>query len=233
MASKDHGKNKKTIAVLLYPGMTALDLVGSMQALKWLQVRAPYRLVTVAERIEPVRTDTPLKLMPNETLWEEEAPFGLLVPGGGEAALTAVTSETLLGYVRSAGSTAELVASIGTGSLILGAAGLLEGHQATTHWAYARQLEAFGARYVRQRWIEDGKFITAAGVTAGIDLALYLVATLTSIAKARNAQLIIEYDPQPPFGGIDWARLDREATGAGDAAEDLVGMDDLVAKERA
>ena len=86
--------------------------------------------------------------------------------------------------------------------------------------AYARQLEEFGVGYARQRWVEDGKFITAAGVTAGIDMSLHLVAKLTSRSRARSAQLIIEYDPQPPFGGIDWDRVDREAieTGAADRA---------------
>lgn len=211
-------KNKKMIAVVLYPGMTALDLVGSMEGLIWLHVRSPYRLVTVAEHIEPIQTDTPLKVVPNEAFWEVERPFGLLVPGGGGAALAAVRNEVLRRYVQSAGESAQLVASIGTGSLILAAAGLLEGRQATTHWAYADQLEELGVRYTRQRWVEDGKFVTAAGVTAGIDLALYLVAKLTSSAKARNSQLIIEYDPQPPFGGIDWGRVDQESGVAGIAA---------------
>ena len=208
-------KEQKLIAVVLYPGMTALDLVGSMEALIWFHVRSPYRLVTVAEGIEPIQTDTPLKMVPNRAFWEVERPFGLLVPGGGAAALEAGRNETLRRYVQTAGESAALVASIGTGSLILAQAGLLEGRQATTHWAYADQLQELGIRYTRQRWVEDGKFITASGVTAGIDLGIYLMGKLTSVAKARNSQLIIEYDPQPPFGGIDWDRVDRETAGAG------------------
>jgi transcriptional regulator GlxA family with amidase domain len=203
-------KDPNVIAVLLYPGVTALDVVGTMQAMKWLEVRTPYRLVTVAERIAPIQTDTPLKLVPSEVFWEVERPFGLLVPGGGAAALTALKSEALRQYVQTAGEQAELVTSIGTGSLILAEIGLLRGRQATTHWAHARKLEELGARYSRQRWVADGKFVTAAGVTAGIDLALYLVGELASPGKARTSQLIIEYDPQPPFGGIDWDRVDRE-----------------------
>lgn len=212
-------KEKKTIAVVLYPGMTALDLVGSMETLMVLNLNSPYRMVTVAERLEPVQTDAPLKMVPNRTFADVPAPFGLIVPGGGAAAMAAGRDEVLNRYVRSAGETAELVASIGTGSLILAAAGLLEGRQATTHWEYARDLEELGARYTRQRWVEDGKFITAAGVTAGIDMSLYLVAKLTSFSKARRSQLIIEYDPQPPYGGIDWEQVERDATETGVATD--------------
>jgi transcriptional regulator GlxA family with amidase domain len=206
-------REPKLIAVLLYPGVTALDIVGSMEALMWLNVRSPYRLVTVAASLAPVQTDTALKAVPNKTFAQVERPFGLLVPGGGAAALEAVRDETLRRYVQSSGERAELVASIGTGSLILAEIGLLAGRRATTHWAYAAQLQELGVNYVQQRWVEDGKFVTAAGVTAGIDLGLHLVAKLTSVGKARNSQLIIEYDPQPPFGGIDWEQVDHDDIG--------------------
>jgi transcriptional regulator GlxA family with amidase domain len=202
-------EDKKTIAVLLYPGTTAIDLVGAMEVLVILNVRSPYRVITVGERIEPIQTDTPLKMIPKKTFGEVDAPFGLVVPGGGAAAFTAGRNAVLRRYVRSAGESAELVASVGTGSLILAEAGLLEGRQATTHWAYARHLEELGVRYVRQRWVDDGKFVTGAGVTAGVDLALYLVAKLTDRETMRKVQFDIEYDPQPPFGRIDLAHLDR------------------------
>jgi transcriptional regulator GlxA family with amidase domain len=84
---------------------------------------------------------------------------------------------------------------------------LLENRQATTHWRHAADLEALGIPYVRKRVVEDGKVITAAGVTAGIDMGLRLLAQLTSVASARRTQLVIEYDPQPPYGGIDWSSL--------------------------
>ncbi len=105
--------------------------------------------------------------------------------------------------------TAPVVGSVGTGALVLAAAGLLEGRQATTHWAYHRLLERLGATYLPQRWVEDGKFITSAGVSAGIDMALALAARLTDEATARMVQLAIEYDPHPPFGPIDWNQVDR------------------------
>jgi transcriptional regulator GlxA family with amidase domain len=202
-------KPKQIIAVVFYPGMTALDVVGTMEAMIWLSANSPYRLITVAARKEPVQTDTPLQMVPNRTFSEVDRPFGLLIPGG-DMARQAAQDEELRRYVQTAAESAELVASIGTGSLILAAAGVLTGRRATTHWRYADQLADYGIHYVRRRWVEDGKFVTAAGVTAGIDLGLYLVGKLTTIGKARNAQLIIEYDPQPPHGGIDWDRVDRE-----------------------
>jgi transcriptional regulator GlxA family with amidase domain len=92
-----------------------------------------------------------------------------------------------------------VVGSVCTGALILAAAGLLAGRQATTHWASHRLLERLGARYLPERWVEDGKFITSAGVSAGIDMALALTARLTDEPTARMVQLAIEYDPHPPF----------------------------------
>jgi transcriptional regulator GlxA family with amidase domain len=113
-------------------------------------------------------------------------------------------------YLRQVAETAPVVGSVCTGALVLAAAGLLEGRQATTHWAYYRLLERLGATYLPQRWVEDGKFITSAGVSAGIDMALALVARLTDQATAQMVQLAIEYDPYPPFGGIGWSRVDRD-----------------------
>jgi transcriptional regulator GlxA family with amidase domain len=94
---------------------------------------------------------------------------------------------------------------------VLASAGLLEGRRATTHWAYAGMLERLGATYVRQRWVEDGKHITSAGVSAGIDMALHFVERLTNADISRLVQLAIEYDPQPPGGPIDWDHTDVPA----------------------
>jgi transcriptional regulator GlxA family with amidase domain len=113
------------------------------------------------------------------------------------------------GYVRSAAASAEVVASVCTGSLILAAVGLLEGRPATTNWFFSGVLEQFGATYLPQRWVEDGKVVMSAGVSAGIDGALYLVAKLTDETTARRVQLALDYDPRPPFGPIDWARVPR------------------------
>jgi transcriptional regulator GlxA family with amidase domain len=127
--------------------------------------------------------------------------------------LRAMSSEAIRSYVRSSAQTAEVAGSICTGALILASVGLLEGRQATTHWAYYRILEQFGAKYVRRRWVEDGKFICSAGVSAGIDAALVLAARLTNEETARRVQRSLGYDPHPPFGGIDYDHLDA-ASGA-------------------
>jgi len=113
-------------------------------------------------------------------------------------------------YVRHTADTAPVVGSVCTGALVLAAAGLLQGRSATTHWAYHRLLERLGATYLPKRWVQDGKFVTSAGVSAGIDMALALVARLTGQATARMVQLAIEYDPHPPFGGIDWGQVNRD-----------------------
>jgi hypothetical protein len=110
-------------------------------------------------------------------------------------------------YVRSAAKTAEVAGSVCTGALILGSVGLLEGRQATTHWAFYNVLEELGAEYVRKRWVEDSKFIFSAGVSAGIDMALQLAARLTDEETARRVQRSLGYDPHPPFGGIDYDHL--------------------------
>jgi transcriptional regulator GlxA family with amidase domain len=134
-------------------------------------------------------------------------PSVLLVPGGDVPTLRAMGNEPIRNYVRSAAETAEVAGSICTGALILASVGLLEGRQATTHWAYYKVLEQFGATYVRKRWVEDGKFISSAGVSAGIDAALALAARLTDEETARRVQRSLGYDPHPPFGGIDYDHL--------------------------
>lgn len=196
----------RTIAVVLYPGLTALDLIGPLQVLKALERFAPhYRTVVVGERVAPMDTDVQLRMLPDRAFDEVPHPFALVVPGGKLATLRAMSDPALRAHVRTAAASAEIVASVCTGSLILAALGLLEGRQATTNWFWYKVLERFGARYLRRRWVEDGKFIMSAGVSAGIDMGLYLASRLTDEATARRVQLALDYDPQPPFGGIDWA----------------------------
>jgi 2-keto-4-pentenoate hydratase/2-oxohepta-3-ene-1,7-dioic acid hydratase in catechol pathway/putative intracellular protease/amidase len=226
---------EKVIALVAFPELTLLDLVGPLQVLKSLP--APYRTVVVAESREPIPTDTGLAVTPERTFAEVPHPFAVIVPGG-PGSVAAMGSEAVQGYVRSAAASAEAVGSVCTGGLVLAATGLLEGRRATTHWAYAAELEKLGGRYVRERWVEDGKFITAGGVSAGIDMALALAARLTDRATAQRIQLGIEYDPHPPLGGIDWsgvgeADLARQrAGGTGrrlqDAPRLLAGRPDLL-----
>jgi transcriptional regulator GlxA family with amidase domain len=143
----------------------------------------------------------------DRTFAEVPHPNVLVVPGGRNGTLRAMSDPDVRAYVRTAAAAADVVGSVCTGSLILGAVGLLAGRQATTNWFFAGVLEPLGATYHRARWIEDGRVSMAAGVSAGIDWALHLAAHLTDEATARKVQVALDYDPQPPFGGIDWAHV--------------------------
>jgi transcriptional regulator GlxA family with amidase domain len=198
----------RTIAFVTYPGLTLLDLVGPITAFYGLTMSLlgpsrQYRTVSVAERVEPLDSNTPMALIPDNAFEEVPDPFALIVPGGGVNALKAMGNKRLLDYLRFAAHGAEIVASVSTGAFLLAAAGLLEGRQATTHPAHGELLQKLGVNYVRRNWVEDGRFITAAGVSGGIDMALYLVARLKGEREAKNIQTVIEYDPRPPFGGLE------------------------------
>jgi transcriptional regulator GlxA family with amidase domain len=213
MATEGH--TQKTIALVLYPGLTFFDLAGPLRVFAGVSELAPeYRTVTVGERAEPMDTETRVKMVPTHTFEEAPNPHVLLVPGGGLPTLRAMGSEPIRNYVRSAAETAEVAGSVCTGTLILASVGLLEGRQATTHWAYHKVLEELGATYVRKRWVEDGKFVSSAGVSAGIDMALALAARLTDEGIARRVQRSVGYDPRPPFGGIDYDHLDAVSAAA-------------------
>jgi transcriptional regulator GlxA family with amidase domain len=202
----------KTIAYVLYPGLTALDLVGPLTVTATLGAFEPeYRTVTVARERGPVDSDMPVGLVPTATFDEVRDPFAVVVPGGQAGTFAACADESLLAWIREASSAAEVTASVCTGSLILGAAGLLRGRKATTHWGFRDLLPTFGATPVARRWVEDGDVITAAGVSAGIDMALHLVGRLAGAQAARRVQLMIEYDPQPPLGPVDWTAVDPAA----------------------
>ena len=197
---------ERLIAFVVYPGLTLLDLVGPLQVLRSLP--SPYRTLTVGERLETVETDTGLYIRPEVTFADAPQPCVVIVPGGDIPTVRAMANPAIRDYLRQAAETADVVASVCTGALILAAAGLLEGRPATTHWANATYLERLGARYVRRRWVEDGRFITAAGVSAGIDLGLALAARLADPTIARRIQNGIEYDPQPPQGRMDYQEVD-------------------------
>jgi len=228
---------EKTIAFALFPGVTLLDLVGPLQVLKSLP--PPWKTVVVGRSTSSIASDSGLPCAAACTFADAPDPAVVIVPGG-PGSVRAMADEVIQAYLRSSAETAEVVASVCTGALVLAAGGMLDGRRATTHWAYARELELLGARYVRARWVEDGRFITAAGVSAGIDLALALAARLTDEATARAIQLSIEYDPEPPFGRIDWTRVGeaerirqrRGGTGAQleKAGELLAGRPELLRK---
>ena len=198
----------RTIALVMYPGLTVLDLVGPLQVLTALQRFAPrYRTVVVAATRAPVPTDVGVPVVPDRTFAEVPHPAVVVVPGGALPTIRAMSDPVVRDYVRSAAASAEMVTLVCTGSLILGAVGLLEGREATTNWFYSGILEKLGATYHQRRWVEDGNLVMSAGVSAGIDMALHLAARLTDEATARTVQLAVDYDPQPPYGGIDYTRI--------------------------
>lgn len=170
--------------------------------------------MVVAESLDAVPTDTPVRVAATSTLDEVPEPDVIVVPGGGAPTLRQLANPILLDYLRKADRSAQVVASVCTGSLLLAGAGLLHGRRATTHWKYHRFLDRLGATYVPERWVEDGRYLTGAGVSAGIDTALRLAAILTNDDLARAVQLGLEYDPHPPHGGIDWSHVDRDMLAA-------------------
>jgi putative intracellular protease/amidase len=184
------------IAILIYERFTALDAVGPYEVLS----RLPDARVTfVAEHATPKRTDTgQLALLADATLDELAHPEIVVVPGGpGQAAL--MDDGPVHEWLRAAHATSTWTTSVCTGSLILAAAGLLDGNRATSHWLALEELRALGVEVVPERVVFDGKIVTAAGVSAGIDMALALAARIAGPGVAQAIQLGIEYDPQPPF----------------------------------
>jgi transcriptional regulator GlxA family with amidase domain len=184
------------IAILLYDRFTALDAIGPYEVLSRL---SGAEVVFAAERPGPVRTDTGmLSITADAALADLPHPDIVLVPGGPdlEAQLDDGPGHE---WLRTADAASSWTTSVCTGSLILAAAGLLDGRRATSHWLAVDRLATFGAQPVRERVVIDGKYVTAAGVSAGIDMALDLSRRIAGTPAAQAIQLMMEYDPRPPF----------------------------------
>ncbi|GAA3864834.1 DJ-1/PfpI family protein [Streptomyces sedi] len=204
------GERGPRIGVLLYEGFTLLDATGPAEVLS----RLPGATVTLlGERAGPVRTDTrDVAVLADASLDEVDRLDVLLVPGGGlEGTVGAIENPRLRQWIRRVHRHTRWTTSVCTGSVILAAAGLLTGRRATTHWASAEYIEAtYGVTYVPERHVRSGKILTGAGVSAGIDMALLLASELADERTARAIQLIIEYDPAPPFDSGDASEADQE-----------------------
>lgn len=184
------------VAILLFPGVTALDAIGPYEVL----ARVPGAEITfVAAQAGPQETDTGRTSIMAETPMEQYQGARVLLVPGGPGSREAMEDEATIEWLRSISASTDWTTSVCTGSLVLAAAGLLEGRRATTHWLYLERLRELGCLPIKERVVTDGKFITAAGVSAGIDMALTLVAQATGPELAEAIQLGIEYDPQPPF----------------------------------
>ena len=183
------------IGLLLYPGLTQLDLTGPFEVLHRLP---DARVHLVSKTLDPVRSDSGLGLLPTTRMDACPALDLVFVPGGyGQIAL--MSDAEVLDFLRRQAAGARYVTSVCTGALLLGAAGLLAGFEAATHWAYMELLPAFGAKPVDRRVVVDRNRITAGGVTAGIDFGLRVVAEIAGADVAKAIELELEYDPEPPF----------------------------------
>jgi len=184
------------IVCLLFDGITALDIVGPYEVLQ----RLPEANVTfAARRAGEVRTDNKFLALVADATLDETTHADVLVVPGGFATRALETDEALLEWIRAIDATSTWTTSVCTGSMLLAAAGLLEGKEATSHWASLERLRDYGAIPTGRRVVEQGKIVTAAGVSSGIDMALTLAARVAGDEYAQCIQLGIEYDPQPPF----------------------------------
>jgi len=183
------------IGFVLFPDVTQLDFTGPLQILS----RLPgVKVHLVASSLDRVPTDAVLTLNPTVT-FNDCPPLDIICIPGGFGTDQAIKDEALLGFVRREGAQARYVTSVCTGAFVLGAAGLLKGKKATTHWAYHKELARVGAIPTKGRVVRDGNIFTGGGVTAGIDFALTLAAEVAGEAFAQGIQLGVEYDPAPPF----------------------------------
>ncbi len=210
------GEQKPLVfGMLLYPGFTLLDLAGPQAALGMHG-----QTLLFWKTLDPVPTDTGVSLNPTTTFADAPRDLDVLFVPGGFGTVEAMKDEEILGFLAKAGATARYVTSVCFGSLLLGMAGLLDGYRAATHWAAYPALEATDARAVHERVVGDRNRFTGGGVTAGIDFGLTLLAELRGEGVARTTQLLLEYDPAPPFDSGTPASAGPAVTAA---AQALIG----------
>jgi len=186
---------KIVIGMLIFPKMTQLDFTGPFEAL----ARVPNAEVHVVWKTrEPIKSDSGLTFVPSTT-FADCPPLDVICVPGGPGQIELMDDPEVIAFVRDMGHKAKYVTSVCTGALVLGAAGLLDGYEAATHWMSAEQLPLFNATPVAKRIVVDRNRITGGGVTAGIDFGLYLAAELAGKDAAQRIQLFLEYDLAPPF----------------------------------
>jgi cyclohexyl-isocyanide hydratase len=184
------------VGFVIFPDLTQLDFTGPQQVLARLPQSAMH---IVAKSAAPVPSDSGLSLVPTHTFENCPRLDLICIPGGITGVVRAMGDRETIAFVQRQSSTAKYVTSVCTGAFVLGAAGLLKGRRATTHWAFTELLPLVGATYEKKRVVKDGNLITAGGVTSGIDFGLRVVADLAGDTVAQGIQLSLEYDPDPPF----------------------------------
>ena len=199
--------NPIAIGILIYPNLTQLDATGPAQVL----ARVPgATLHMIWKTLDPVKTDAGFSIVPTTT-FEDCPQLDVICIPGGAGQIDLMNDAETLAFVARQGAAARYVTSVCTGSLVLGAAGLLKGYKSACHWAWRDMLPAFGAIPVAQRVVRDRNRISGGGVTAGIDFGLTVAAELAGEEAAKSIQLVLEYDPQPPFdsGSPEKAGVER------------------------
>ncbi len=189
------------VGVVLFDDAEELDWAGPWEVLTGLRVVGEANVFTVAERDQPIRCAKGLRVLPDRTFDEVDRLDVLLIPGG-QGSRVELKNPAMLDWVRRVADGCQWVTSVCTGAAILAAAGLLEGRRATTHWGYIETLREQHPEIEvleRVRYVRDGHVVTAAGVSAGIDMSLWLVGQIHSPEVARRVQHYIEYDPAPPY----------------------------------
>lgn len=188
------GKQRPLVGMLIFPGVTLLDLVGPQTVLA-----GPTQTLLISKTRDTLYSDSGIGILPEMTLNEAPADLDVLFIPGGPGQIAIMDDPEYMDFVADRGARAGFVTAVCTGSLVLGAAGLLRGYRATTHWAAHSVLAAYGAQAVAERVVVDRNRITGGGVTAGIDFGLTLLSQFFDEDIAKITQLLMEYDPQPPF----------------------------------
>ena len=196
------------IVIPLMDGFTALDAVGPYEVLRQLPKA---EVVFAAAAAGPVVDGAGLLTLTAGAAFDTVDSADVLVVPGGPGARRSTTDEPLLAWIRRIHATTEWTTSVCTGSLLLGAAGLLDGLRATGHWSAVDLLESYGAHYTAERVVTQGRIVTSAGVSSGIDMALTLADLIAGRTVAEAIQLAIEYDPQPPFDAGSYAKAPQAA----------------------
>lgn len=189
-----HGGRRPEIGMLLYPGLTLMDLLGPQTV---FATSANVHLVWKTKDV--IETDSGFGVRPTATLADCPKDLDALFVGGGPGQVAVMKDPEVIGFLADRGARAKYVTSVCSGSLVLGAAGLLRGYKATSHWAARAALPMFGAKPVDARVVVDRNRVTGGGVTAGLDFGLVLLSKLLGEEVAKMTQLAIEYDPEPPF----------------------------------